>query len=737
MPNRAFASATLAICVIASCAAAAKPVVSNVYENLDADKALTNAPVTFSRIGGDGDFTKGITPMIDGKRLRSQVNVLRRGPDKSIRHALVTFTLPKLEAGGKVKIDWLNEKPPAPAMVKRAHSDFGVSPKLILTRPDGGPITSDLGKLVMDDLDRRPGIKRIHIGRLMTEWEIHDVPVDAQGEKDPHIDIYWRLRFYWGQKTVRIAAVVERCKPRKKGLKIPTQYKFDSVKLLNGEQVLYEEGPIDHIDQMRYRILVWSGGALENIHRRPNYEYWWTSKFVPKYEWSAKAKTPAAIDAFYAKRGKGRQVLKKGQGILEHGIILRHMPNTGGRWDLGPYPSWTAAYLLAGEGAGETYKTILHADGNGAGAFFVHVRQDGAPGYNVFTINPKPQSSGYRINLYKLPDGKKTPSQPDHAHTPSTGYIGYLLTGDKFYAEETSFWASYQMGEWPHRGLKWHQMDRSFAWSLRHVTDAAFILPDDHPLLGYFTKGVEKCLDQMTEKLVKSGRKVHSPIAGVFQCSGRQDWVNAERCSTWMYAWVVWSLGNAAHKGFDKAPAVRDWAAEYIVGLYTSEDEFLAPDGKTYKYNPRDAIPYSTAIALLETEIVTMKNGKKGMKLMDPKKRRRKYLENYGAIWYYTKLNVDNGWYKQDGMTTQPDANGVWPLRAVGKGWGAGWMRSAYAGGKVTPQANRHIRGMTGMSVAVEAGVPKANLAWKRMMEYGGAKGKYGILIVPRTGLKP
>jgi hypothetical protein len=33
------------------------------------------------------------------------------------------------------------------------------------------------------------------------------------------------------------------------------------------------------------------------------------------------------------------------------------------------------------------------------------------------------------------------------------------------------------------------------------------------------------------------------------------------RCSTWMYAWVVWTLGNAADKGFDNAPAVRDWAA--------------------------------------------------------------------------------------------------------------------------------------------------------------------------------
>lgn len=53
------------------------------------------------------------------------------------------------------------------------------------------------------------------------------------------------------------------------------------------------------------------------------------------------------------------------------------------------------------------------------------------------------------------------------------------------------------MGEWPHKGLKWQSMDRSFAWSLRQVVDAALILPDDHPLVGHFTVGVNKCLDEI------------------------------------------------------------------------------------------------------------------------------------------------------------------------------------------------------------------------------------------------
>ncbi len=68
-------------------------VVSNTYENLDAKQAVVDKPVTFSRIGIEGDFTKGITPSIDGKKLPAQVNVLRKAPDGSIRHALVTFVI--------------------------------------------------------------------------------------------------------------------------------------------------------------------------------------------------------------------------------------------------------------------------------------------------------------------------------------------------------------------------------------------------------------------------------------------------------------------------------------------------------------------------------------------------------------------------------------------------------------------------------------------------------------------
>jgi len=378
-------------------------------------------------------------------------------------------------------------------------------------------------------------------------------------------------------------------------------------------------------------------------------------------------------------------------------------------------------------GAAGLYRAILHADGNGAGAFYVHVRQCGCPGYNVFTVSQPSLDRGYRIELYSLPDGTRNPVQPDHAHAPSLGYLSYLLTGDRFYAEELSFWASFQMGEWPHRGLNWQGMDRAFAWSLRQVTDAAYILPETDSLQPYFVAGINKCMDEMTEKLVQSGRRVHSPPEGGWKVSGRYNWVNATQCSSWQYAWVVWSLGNAADKGFDKARSVRDWAAEYIVGLYTSADEFTAPDGKVYRYDPKDAMPYSTATQLLETRLET-KDGQKDVRVI----RKLRDLENYGEMWYYTKLNEDNAWSQATGGPPEPDAQGHWPLRENGWGHGFAWDVSRQ---QQTRQYGWHRYGAwVALVTALEADVPKAREAWQIMVPLAGTQGEYDMEMVPRDG---
>ena len=703
-------------------------VVSNTYEPLDTAAARRAVPVTFSRIGAAGDFTRGITPVIGGRKQPAQVNVLRKAPDGSIRHALVSLVVPDPAAGGAITIDWLNEAPPAPPAFAWGFDRSAFDLRLVLTRDSGVALTSDVGRILAGQWAASDRVRVLHDGPVMKEVEVHDVPTDPTGTPDATIDLYWRLRAFTGQKSVRVAVVVERCKPRRRGHKEPIQCAFQGVQLVGNGKTLYQEGAYDHLDQTRYRILAWTAGALEALHRRPDYAYWVKGRFFPRYRFTDPT-TKADVDAIYPRRTPDRNNQKRNQGILEPGIIHRHMPGTGGRWEMEPYPAWSVAYLLSG--APKTYRALLHADGNGAGAFYVHVRQNGAPGYDIRTVKQPPLDRGYRVPLYQLPDGTKPPVQPDHAHAPSLGYVAYLLTGDRFYAEEMSFWASYQLGEWPHKGLRWQGMDRAFAYGLRHVVDAAYVLPDEHPLLPTFVWGVNDCMTQMTRQLVESGRKVHSPPGAVFRCSGRTNWVNAKRCSAWQYAWVVWSLGNAVDKGFPNAEAVRDWAAEYIVGFYTSDDAFKAPDGNTYRYDPKDAIPYSTATQLVKTETVTDTNGKKQVKMVG----NGPMLDNYGAVWYYTKVNEDNSYDASVGLATQPDATGNWPIRA--NGWGHGMTYNAVTG-KQQRQYNWHRYGAwVGLVSAVEGNVPNAAEAWNVMRRLASPKGIYGYEMVARGDREP
>ena len=71
-----------AVGAMAGAKAAAEAVVtSDVYENLVTDRDGKNVPVTFSRVGAVGHFTRGVTPVVDGVKLPAQVDALRNARD--------------------------------------------------------------------------------------------------------------------------------------------------------------------------------------------------------------------------------------------------------------------------------------------------------------------------------------------------------------------------------------------------------------------------------------------------------------------------------------------------------------------------------------------------------------------------------------------------------------------------------------------------------------------------------
>src|SRR5207237_9486465 len=83
------------------------------------------------------------------------------------------------------------------------------------------------------------------------------------------------------------------------------------------------------------------------------------------------------------------------------------------------------------------------------------------------------------------PGPGQSPLIPDNAHQPSIAYVPYLLTGDRYYADEMAFWADYGMlrtypadGVRSDTGILEHNEVRGYGWSLGNITDAATYLPE-------------------------------------------------------------------------------------------------------------------------------------------------------------------------------------------------------------------------------------------------------------------
>ena len=719
-------------------------VVTNTYTNLDST-ALVDVPVTFSRVAGDGDFTAGITPRVAGVALPAQVDVLRSSPDGSIRHALVSFVMPAVSAGGDVSVQWLNTAPATPPPFDwRGKNNAPLDLALELDTMLYGQIVSDIGLVISTGGWYAPEITVLHDGPVMKEFEYVEVP--AGQPADQYVTVYWRLRVFSGQDSIRVSVTVENANPRASGTPTELHYDFWAVRLVHEGVVLYQEGPYDHVDQTRYRILEWTAGALENLHRKPNYDYLVRKGFFPPYKFTNQTSaqyrdmTLAKAESIFLARTSGRNDDVRDQGILEQGIIYDQMPGTGGRWDIGLYPAWTVAYLLTG--APGLYERILHADGNGGASYYIHVRDSaGAPGYNVLTLPPsqRPLSNPHRINMYQFTH------QPDHAHAPSLGYLGYIMTGDTFYAEEMSFWASYQLGEWPYIGMDINAPERAQAWGLRHVVDAAFLVPDSNPLLGYFQGRLDAYATTLQTQFVQSNRPLHY-FKEQGRASGRLEWVNAYFCSPWQASWLLSSVGNAINKGTPAFEGFRDWLGEYIIGFYTSyhdpAHDFVGPDGVTYKYDPKDAMPYSMATSLWQCEVYTDDNGTAADASDDFLATRKlfkiKDFTNYGEIWYYNKVNQDNEWSQYTSSpgvdpAMLPDANCEnWPIRP--DGWGHGFVYQHLS--NPPRQGNwygwHRYGAWDGLVAAIDGDTTGAPDAWNEMTALAG-QADYGYEMQPMS----
>lgn len=352
----------------------------------------------------------------------------------------------------------------------------------------------------------------------------------------------------------------------------------------DGELVSAREN-ISHPYLTRWRQVIASGTPQARV--TPDFEPAYAAQALPRY-WQG------VQNRIYGPGGPNFEPL--GPGALNP-----FMPSHGGREELGPYPDWAARYLVHKD---PTQESFVLAHGDLAGSWPVHVRnEDGS----MVRINERPDfwldmpnNRGIdqpRGNLYAV-----GPLQPDNAHVPSLAYIPYLVTGDRYYADEMAFWANYAMmstipgfrGGTGGDGLLWSNETRGFAWTLRNLVDAAAYLPDDYPLKAYFLERVNNNLAWLTNH---ANTQV-GPLGIAWHRSpfdnGDNPYFDPERRHVWQSTaqnnYLAWSVDHANKQGFTGGENFKDQVARFNVALLTNP-------------NTRDgAAPYYTPIGDRQTD---------------------------------------------------------------------------------------------------------------------------------------
>jgi hypothetical protein len=284
----------------------------------------------------------------------------------------------------------------------------------------------------------------------------------------------------------------------------------------------------------------WLGGTPNaQVNVNYNLAYLESTRFVPNYDTSVTIPAATIASDYASWWNNGNNAPITGSGGWQPG-----METTGARPDIGPEPSWDAAWLYTGD-----WRMAQAALGNAdlAGAWPVNTREtdpdmrlnraDAIPasgqtgsgyGYPISTTDRNwlgPSTGGEADFLYYNSDYSTPPNKLgvvgtitinesagqdangwvfDAPHEPSPFFVPYLLTGDPFYLREMENWEAYDAtqndgGEGTYNGVGSQfrgptgseggadAEERGDAWTIRSRAETAFIVPDSDPFKTYVT----------------------------------------------------------------------------------------------------------------------------------------------------------------------------------------------------------------------------------------------------------
>jgi hypothetical protein len=483
-----------------------------------------------------------------------QVDIKASHADGSLRHAVISVLLPKLEANANPKLELISSTSPTNT-TPVALSDLlaqGFESSLSINL-EGKTYQISLASLL-----KLQTPKTWLSGGLVSEWLVSSALENA-GQAHPHLTAYFDVRAYQSLDLARIDVTLENDWAFEPGLQ---GYTYDA-QIKVGNTVAYSKTALKHYPRARWHKTVWWGNEPK-VFVKHDSKYLIATGAVPNYD-SSITISETTLEAW----NKDFPI----DDVMSTGLIEPYFPATGGRIDIGLLPGWTAAYVM---GMDARAKRVMLGHGNAAGTFDMHFRDKltkrplSLDDFNDVTIlgNPGDTTHPFPVCASQC----DTPYSVDTSHQPNLAYMPYLVTGDHFYLEELQFWATYNMitSNPAYRdyasGLLHSDQIRGQGWSLRTLGEAAFITPDNDPMKNYFKQKLENNISYYINEFVTK----NTNSLGINPTGYAFAYEAGRGVAPWQDDFFTSAVGHLVEMGFNSAKPLLEWKAKFSIGRMTS-----------------------------------------------------------------------------------------------------------------------------------------------------------------------
>ncbi|WP_245606838.1 hypothetical protein [Simplicispira psychrophila] len=535
-----------------------------------------SVPLTWGQVFKAGDWqhtTQRLIGQVDNTTIPLQTDEISSHRDGSARFAVISAQLANLPPG------------------QRRTINFYTTNKTILTYPATPPSEPDWNLEIeakIYDADHRVISTLLALPQEQLKAQIANNirprlqgPVTTEytlltpfkntftGQPHPHLSVRLDTRLYDGGQRIRTDVILENTRT---WTAHPANITYSLVIKRHGE-ILYEQPAFTHYHHARWHKVVWSGGAEPAQRMRYDMPYFMASRATWNYDLNLTV-PESVLTKKYAQLKDIRKT-QEALGPMGNVFLTPAFGTTGARADIGPLPEWTVYYLLSQD---ERAREVMLANADAAGSVPIHYRDEETdqpldvqkhPTVSVLFGTSKPL-------LPAITD--RTIWSPDTAHQASFAYIPYLVTGDKFYLDETIFWAAWNIASVNSgyrnlsEGLIRSNQVRAQAWALRSIGEAVRVLPDDHAMKKYFDVRLTNNLNSFANHIGDSplGAIHHHP--------------DISKISPWQNDYVSIVLSLLAENNDPKALEALQWLSQFTAGRFLNEDNGFcvakAPSGE-------------------------------------------------------------------------------------------------------------------------------------------------------------